>query len=154
MWAGALDADSVGWWRRDHTERLIGGVAGARSRRYWTEEQKRAIVGETLEPGAVVAEVARRADVRTDLIYRSRKKMRARGELPREVGLRGDLGDGFARVLVAPSERLDRRRRRSGPVITSILAMAPPLTPVQTPWFALMLATSLNRQRHARRPSV
>src|SRR5207237_620341 len=32
-----------------------------------------------------------------------------------------------------------QRRRRSGPVITSTLAIAPPLTPVQAPSLALML---------------
>src|SRR5207237_10796499 len=32
-----------------------------------------------------------------------------------------------------------RRRRRSGPVITSALAIAPPLAPVQAPSLALML---------------
>jgi transposase len=69
-------------------------ITGLERRRRWTEEQKRAIVAETLEPGAVVAEVARRADIRTDQIYRWRKKMRARGE-------------GFARVLVGPAEKFD-----------------------------------------------
>src|SRR5438270_9572995 len=35
-----------------------------------------------------------------------------------------------------------QRRRRSGPVITSTLAIAPSLTPVQTPSLAPMLATA------------
>jgi transposase len=69
-------------------------ITGPERRRRWTEEQKRAIVAETLEPGAIIAEVARRAEVRTDQIYRWRKKMRARSE-------------GFAQVLIAPPERVD-----------------------------------------------
>jgi transposase len=72
-------------------------ITGLERRRRWSEEQKRAIVAETLEPGAVVAEVARRADIRTDQIYRWRKKMRTHG----------DPGEGFARVLVAPPEEID-----------------------------------------------
>jgi transposase len=38
-------------------------ITGLERRRRWSEEQKRAIVAETLEPGAVVAEVARQADI-------------------------------------------------------------------------------------------
>ncbi len=83
-------------------------ITGPERRRQWSEEQKRAIVAETLEPGAVVAEVARRIDVCTDLIYRWRSKIQARGELPCDVRLREDPGKGFARVLVAPPERLER----------------------------------------------
>ena len=82
-------------------------ITGPERRRQWSEEQKRAIVAETLEPGAVVAEVARRIDVRTDLIYRWRGKMRARGELPRDTRFREDPGEGFARVLVAPAEKVE-----------------------------------------------
>src|ERR1700757_2537083 len=45
-----------------------------------------------------------------------------------------------------------QRRRRSGPVMISTLAIAPPLTPVLTPLLALVL-TSPNQSRSARRPS-
>jgi transposase len=69
-------------------------ITGPERRRRWTEEQKRAIVAETLEPGAVIAEVARRAEIRADQIYRWRKKMRAGSE-------------GFAQVLIAPPEKID-----------------------------------------------
>ena len=72
-------------------------ITGPERRRRWAEEQKRAIVAESLEPGAVVAEVARRADIRPDQIYRWRKRMR----------LAADLGEGFARVVVAPPEKID-----------------------------------------------
>jgi transposase len=72
----------------------IDVITGPERRRRWTEEQKRAIVAESLTPGAVIAEVARRAEIRTDQIYRWRRKMRARS-------------DGFAQVLLAPPEKMD-----------------------------------------------
>ena len=65
-------------------------ITGPERRRRWTEEQKRAIVAASLEPGAVVADVARRAEVGADQIYRWRQQF-ARS-------------DGFAQVLIAPPE--------------------------------------------------
>jgi transposase len=38
-------------------------LSGPERRRRWSEEQKRALVAAAFAPGAVVAEVARRADV-------------------------------------------------------------------------------------------
>jgi transposase len=38
-------------------------ITGPERRRRWSEEQKRAIVAESLAPGVVVREVARRADM-------------------------------------------------------------------------------------------
>lgn len=66
-------------------------ITGPERRRRWTEEQKRAIVAESLAPGAVVSEVARRADVRASQIYRWRQELRA-------------VTDGFAQVLIGPPE--------------------------------------------------
>ena len=57
-------------------------------RRRWSAEQKQAIVAASLAPGAVVTEIARRADICPGQIYRWR----------REIG----VGNGFAQVLVAP----------------------------------------------------
>jgi transposase len=65
-------------------------ITGPERRRRWTEEQKRAIVAASLEPGAVVADVARRAEVGADQIYRWRQQL-ARS-------------DRFAQVLIAPPE--------------------------------------------------
>ncbi len=63
---------------------------GPERRRRFSVEQKRAIVGAAFAPGAVVSEIARRADICTSLIYRWR----------RELGLaRG----GFAEVVVTPA---------------------------------------------------
>jgi transposase len=66
-------------------------ITGAERRRRWSEEQKRAIVAESLSPRAVVSEVARRADVCPGQIYRWRQEFRA-------------VADGFAQVLIAPPE--------------------------------------------------
>jgi transposase len=66
-------------------------ITGPERRRRWSEEQKRAIVAESLAPGAIISEVARRADVCPGQIYRWRQECRP-------------AVDGFARVLIAPPE--------------------------------------------------
>jgi len=45
-------------------------ITGPERRRRWADEQKRAIVEASFAPGSVVAEIARRADVRPSQIYR------------------------------------------------------------------------------------
>ena len=50
-------------------------LTGPERRRHWTPEQKRALVTMAFAPGAVVAEVARRADVNPSLIYRWRRDL-------------------------------------------------------------------------------
>jgi len=49
-------------------------ITGAERRRRWSEEQKRTLVAEAFAPGAVVADVARRADVSSTLLYRWRRQ--------------------------------------------------------------------------------
>ena len=66
-------------------------ITGRERRRRWSEEQKRVIVAASLAPGAVISEVARRADVVPGQIYRWRKELRA-------------VADGFAQVLIAPPD--------------------------------------------------
>ena len=63
-------------------------ITGPDRRRRWSDEQKRAIVAESLAPGAVVTAIARRAEICPGQIYRWR----------REIG----VGNGFAQVLIAP----------------------------------------------------
>ena len=69
-------------------------ITGPERRRRWTEDQKRAIVAESLAPGAVVNAVARRAAICPGQIYRWRKELQAAGS------------GGFARVLIAPAESM------------------------------------------------
>ena len=64
--------------------------SGPERRRRWSEEQKRAVVGAAFAPGAIVAEVARRADVRPGQIYRWRQ----------ELHQPHSGGTGFAAVVV------------------------------------------------------
>jgi transposase len=66
-------------------------ITGPERRRRWSDEQKRAIVTASFAPGAVVSEVARRADVSSSQIYRWRQEFRA-------------AAAGFAQVLIAPVE--------------------------------------------------
>jgi transposase len=63
-------------------------ITGPERRRRWSAEQKRAIVAASLAPGAVVMEIARRAEIGAGQIYRWR----------RELG----VGKGFAQVVIAP----------------------------------------------------
>ena len=83
--------------------------------------------------------------------------------LPPAIDLAGaNLRPPGASVTTAPGARLSvtiarfcsalHRRRRSGPVMTSNLAIAPSLAPVQTPLLAPVL-TNPTRLRNARRPS-
>ena len=61
-------------------------ITGPERRRCWSAEQKRAIVAESLAPGAVVTEIARRAEIGPGQIYRWRRER-----------------NGFAQVLIAPA---------------------------------------------------
>jgi transposase len=63
-------------------------ITGIERRRCWREDEKRAIVSAAFAPGAVVREVARRADISSGLIYRWRRELAGAG--------------GFAAVVVAP----------------------------------------------------
>ena len=64
-------------------------ISGLERRRVWTDDQKRALVAAACEPGASVAEIARRADLRPSQLYRWRR------DLAQPVSLR------FAAVTVS-----------------------------------------------------
>jgi len=49
--------------------------SGVERRRWWSDEQKRALIEAAFAPDAVVAEVARAADVRPSQIYRWRRDL-------------------------------------------------------------------------------
>jgi transposase len=70
--------------------------SGPERRRRWSEEQKRAVVGAAFAPGAIVAEVARRADVRPGQIYRWRQELRSAGFAAVVVTADTDCGPGIA----------------------------------------------------------
>ena len=75
-------------------------LTGPERRRRFSLEQKQAIVAAAFAPGAVVSEVARRADVCASLIYRWRREL-------------GRTGCGFAEVVVAPT--VDDRENGGSP---------------------------------------
>ena len=64
-------------------------ISGVERRRVWTDDQKHALVAAACEPGASVAEIARRADLQASQLY----------------GWRRDLAEpvssGFAAVTVS-----------------------------------------------------
>jgi transposase len=70
-------------------------LAGPERRRRWSIEQKQSIVAAAFEPGAVVRDVARQADVTPSLIYRWRRDLRAAANGFAQVVL-GAAGDGVA----------------------------------------------------------
>ena len=51
-------------------------ITAQERRRRWSDEERVPVLAEIAEPGAVVAEVARRADVCTSLVYRWRREAR------------------------------------------------------------------------------
>jgi transposase len=51
-------------------------ITGDERRRRWSEDDRARILSEIEAPGAVVAEVARRADICTSLVYKWRREAR------------------------------------------------------------------------------
>jgi transposase len=80
-------------------------ISGPERRRRWSEEQKRVLVAAAFAPGAIVSEVARRADVCPGQIYRWRQEL-------------GSAGTGFAAVVVtADADYGHSIARRAGEAI-------------------------------------
>lgn len=78
-------------------------ISGVERRRVWTTEQKLALIAAASMPGVTVAEVARRADLRSSQIYRWK----------RELGRKDADAPMFAPVVVA----LDRAPSGTGPAL-------------------------------------
>ena len=64
-------------------------ITGEERRRRWSDDERCRILAAIDEPGAVIADVARRADVCTSLVYKWRREAR-----------RAASASGFARVIV------------------------------------------------------
>jgi transposase len=95
-------------------------ISGVERRRVWTDEQKRALVGAACEPGASVAEIARRADLRPSQLYRWRRDL-------------ADAVPGFAALMVSREPDQDQVARdpavivvELGRTVLRIAADAPP----------------------------
>ena len=69
-------------------------ITGEERRRRWSEEDRARILSATSEPGAVIAEVARREDICTSLVFKWRREMRRAAE--------ADVR-GFSPVIIEPA---------------------------------------------------
>jgi transposase len=83
-------------------------ITGTERRRRWSSEERSQILAAIEEPGAVVAEVARRADVCTSLVYKWRRE--ARG-----------AACGFAQVVVKDPPVPAAASRSGEPEVGAIL---------------------------------
>ena len=87
-------------------------ITGGERRRRWNEEDRARILAAIAEPGAVIAEVARREEVCTSLIYKWR----------REVGSASNpSAPGFARVVVEARPRAPLSAPASEPEPSAIV---------------------------------
>jgi transposase len=76
--------------------------SGPERRRRWSNEERQRILTEAFSPGACVAEVCRRHDVSTALIYTWRRKLLEANTGPASV----DLSEpGFAEAMVVEDGR-------------------------------------------------
>ncbi len=82
---------------KDEPFRRIEVITGVERRRRWSEEDKARIVAESLEPGVVVADVARRHGIHRNQLYGWRN---AFGVRPTKVGEASEAL-GFVPVTVA-----------------------------------------------------
>jgi transposase len=76
--------------------------SGPERRRRWSDEERLRILAEAFSPGACVAEVCRRHDVSSALIYTWRRKLREGHTEPAPV----DLAEpGFAEAMMVEDTR-------------------------------------------------
>lgn len=76
--------------------------SGPERRRRWSDEERLRILTEAFSPGACVAEVCRRHDVSSALIYTWRRKLREGHAEPAPVDL---VEPGFAEAMVVEDAR-------------------------------------------------
>jgi transposase len=83
------------------TFRRIEVLTGPGRRRHWSVDQKARIVAETLEPGARVAEVARRWQLCSQQVFGWRRA--ARRDVPtRTTKTTGSVAPGFVSIVADP----------------------------------------------------
>jgi transposase len=71
--------------------------SGPERRRRWSDEERLQILAEAFSPGACVADVCRRHDISTSLIYTWRGKLR---EVHAEAASSAVAGSGFAEAVM------------------------------------------------------
>ncbi len=77
---------------------------GPERRRRWSDEERMRILAEAFAPGAFVAQVARRHDISTGLIYTWRRKLCRPVD---ESGMSISAEVGFAEAMVVDDQRAD-----------------------------------------------
>ncbi|WIA54850.1 transposase [Sphingobium sp. WTD-1] len=82
-------------------------ISGPERRRAWTAEQKEALVLAACAPGAVVADIARAADIHPSLIHRWRR------ELTQRIGP-SSTGASFVPVVMKADASADVPSERQG----------------------------------------
>lgn len=82
-------------------------ISGPERRRAWSTEQKEALVLASCAPGAVIADIARAADVHPSLIHRWRRELTQRVEPPRS-------GASFVPVVMKADASADLPSERQG----------------------------------------
>jgi transposase len=99
-------------------------ITGPERRRSWSEEQKRTIVSAAFAPGAIVADIARRADVCAGQIYRWRQELRSAGGGFSEVVIPAvdDSGNEYAARRPAAAIKIEF----AGAARVRIPALTPP----------------------------
>jgi transposase len=85
---------------KDEPFRRIEVITGVGRRRRWSEQDKARIVAESLEPGVIVADVARRYGIHRNQLYGWRS---AFGVQPARTGGAGEA-PAFVPVTVIPEE--------------------------------------------------
>ena len=99
-------------------------ITGRERRRSWSEGQKRAIVAAAFAPGAIVADVARRAEICAGQIYRWRQEMRRAGGGFAEVVIAAVDQGGYESVALGPASAIEVKFAYR--VRLRIAALAPP----------------------------
>lgn len=104
--------------------------SGPERRRRWSEDERRLILTEAFSPGACVAEVARRHDVSTALVYTWRRKLL---EIAAEPSVSVEHDQGFAEATIVDGDEAFSAERAPAMIIdlvrgkrVSIFASASP----------------------------
>jgi transposase len=99
-------------------------MTGRERRRSWSEAQKRAIVAAAFAPGAIVADVARRAEICAGQIYRWRHEICRADRGFAEVVIAAVDDGGQDRVPLGPAPAIEIEL--AGTVRLRIAALTPP----------------------------
>ena len=105
-------------------------INGAGGRRQWSVDAKARIIAETLEPDAVVSEVARRYGLRPQQVFAWRREARKRAATAQQEPLafvpavidRSATGTA-EREPAVQADRAQRRQKKKGPRDTSVIEL-------------------------------